>query len=377
MKRLRVGFLKHDQNWDRNICCHSHKTAQLVRVYPLSRFLFVLGRHLHKYSQYLENTHFGPAWPRVDLLHVWRTICLTRKPWVVTSSVGLPFGWPKERWGRAIRAMAASSCRKLIFNSQHALQWQPRKLGSFGEIQERILGKTIILPTPQKPLVSSYDEKGLAPDGPIHFTFVGHLFFQKGGTAILKALDVIRSEGMPVHLTVVSRLKRDEFLKVDATAQREVGKYLKSNPWITWYECLPNAKVLELFRTSHVAVLLSFAEAYGYSVLEAEANGCAVLTTDIGALPELNSPECGWTVPIRGLEWDLYDVSSLRRLLERMVEGLVPLCRAIVRDRSAIREKGMRALEKIRKQHDPIEHRAALERIYFEAVTEVGRRESE
>lgn len=369
MKRLRVGYFKHDQNWNRNICCHHYEGIQLVKVYPFSRVLFALGRRIGCRSQYLENTYFGPTWPHADVLHVWRTVCLTRRPWVVTSSVGLPFGWPRERWSRAIRAIAGSSCRKVIFNSNHALQWQLRKLSLLGAPQEQILRKTTILPTPQKLLVSSYDEKDLGGNnGAIRFMLVGHEFFRKGGAVLLKALDVIRREGVPVHVTVVSRLKQDEFLHVDVAARQETREYLQTNSWVTWYDCLPNEKVLELFRRSHIGVLLSFAEAYGYSVLEAQAAGCAMLTTDIGALPELNTPECGWTLPIRDIAFDLYDASSLWRLQDTMVERLVPLCRAIVKNRSAIREKGMRALEKIHKEHNPEEHRAALERIYFDAA---------
>ncbi len=51
-------------------------------------------------------------------------------------------------------------------------------------------------------------------------------------------------------------------------------------------------------RTADIGMLPSYADTYGFSVLEAQA-GNAVITTDIRALPEVNNPAVGWLIKER------------------------------------------------------------------------------
>ena len=54
--------------------------------------------------------------------------------------------------------------------------------------------------------------------------------------------------------------------------------------------------MLELLSGSHIGLLPSFAETYGYVVLEMQAAGVPVVTTDIRAFSEVNPDECGWRI---------------------------------------------------------------------------------
>lgn len=368
MTKLRVGYLKHDQNWNRNICYHNYDSLQLVKVHALSRILASLTRRLKKRVLWLDHTVFGPVWPRVDLLHIWAGIYLNRNKWIVTSDVGLPFGWPRDRWPKGLAALASENCRKIIFISNFAMEWQKRKLPESGNLRDVILAKATILHPPQRPMIASYDEKKLQHAQAVRFALVGHHFFRKGGFALLKALDLVRREGAQVELVVVSKLGADGFLQVTDNVKSEIIRLLSNSNWVTWYRSLPNEKVLEILKGCHIGVLLSFAESYGYSVLEAQASGCAILSTDIGALRELNNEQCGWIIPISDVSFDLNDSPSLWRLQEYMVAQLVPLLREIVRQPSTIKEKGIHSLEKIRRNHDPASHRKRLEEIYLECV---------
>jgi len=367
MKEIRVGFVKRDQNWNRNILCHEYSRIRLVQVYPLSRLLHSLLRRFGLQSAFLENTYFGPTVRHVDVLHTWRMLCITRRPWVVVTSVGLPFGWPKKYWNYAFRTMAGDTCRRILFNSHHALEWQQRKLGQWPLLSERIISKCEILPTPQHAIVKDVREKSV-PSDRIVLTFVGHHFFRKGGPAVMEGVEVAIRSGVPIHLNVVSRVKKDEFSGVSDSEVTAWQRRLKSTPWVTWYPELPNTQVLDLFRSSHAGILLSFAEAYGYSVLEAQAAGCATITSDIGALPELNEPGCGWILPIKYLGFDIYNSPSLRKVHEALTKELGHLLCQVGSDSARFLQRGAAALSRILRVHDPAAHKRRLESLYLEIV---------
>ena len=364
---LRVGFLKRDQNWNRNILCHQYESLSLVRVVSLSRLVHAFLRRARIKASFLENVYFGPSAPRVHILHVWRMVCMTRIPWVVTTSVGLPFGWPRKWWPRAFKILAGPQCCKILVNSYHAKKLQEQKLDHMPEWADEILPKVEILPTPQPLLVGDVQQKSL-PNDSVVLTFVGHLFFQKGGPALIAALEHLNNCGFNIRVNVVSQLKPDEFSGVDSLEIARWKTRLSSLPFVTWYPSLPNPQVLDLFRKSHAGVLLSFAEAYGYSVLEAQAAGCATITTDVGALPELNNEQCGWILPVRHLGFDLYDASSLRRVWEYLTPRLIELLSSLAAQPSKLLEKGRQALDRIRRVHDPLWHKSRLESIYWEVL---------
>src|SRR5690606_873447 len=67
---------------------------------------------------------------------------------------------------------------------------------------------------------------------------------------------------------------------------------------IKHYKHLKNEEVLDLFKKTHVGLLPTWADSFGYSVLEAQACGCPVITTDIRALPEINNNDIGWLIKV-------------------------------------------------------------------------------
>lgn len=51
-------------------------------------------------------------------------------------------------------------------------------------------------------------------------------------------------------------------------------------------------------KNSHVGLLQTWSDTYGYSVLEFQACACSVITTDLRALPEINNNEVGWLIEL-------------------------------------------------------------------------------
>jgi len=129
--------------------------------------------------------------------------------------------------------------------------------------------------------------------------------------------------------------------------------------------------VLELLKQAEVGLLPSYADTYGLSVLEAQACGKPVITTDIRALPEINPETAGWLikVPKNELGEALYTTPEERAELSNEIQtGLEAIVRSIIDDPSQIAIKGTAALARIRQQHDPQMYAEALRQIYHLAL---------
>lgn len=79
-----------------------------------------------------------------------------------------------------------------------------------------------------------------------------------------------------------------EALKIISRYQSNIKHYVR----------LPNQEVLKLLKNTHVGLLPTWADSFGYSVLEAQAAGCPVITTDVRAHPEINNNEIGWVMEV-------------------------------------------------------------------------------
>jgi glycosyltransferase involved in cell wall biosynthesis len=120
-------------------------------------------------------------------------------------------------------------------------------------------------------------------------------------------------------------------------------------------------------RAADVGLLPSYADTYGFSVLELQACGVPVITTDIRALPEINNAAFGWLikVPKNALGEALYTTAEEREALSQSIRSdLAQIVRDIAADPVQIAVKGTAALERIRKEHDPATYADALRQVY-------------
>jgi glycosyltransferase involved in cell wall biosynthesis len=124
-------------------------------------------------------------------------------------------------------------------------------------------------------------------------------------------------------------------------------------------------------KTCDVGLLPTYADTYGLSVLEAQACGLPVITTDVRALPEINNADVGWLirVPKNELGEALYSTLEERERLSLQIQsGLEAIVRNIVADPSVIYIKALKSLERIREMHDPTVYAQKLREIYQEAL---------
>jgi glycosyltransferase involved in cell wall biosynthesis len=260
--------------------------------------------------------------------------------------------------------LAKQACRCLIALSDNAAAFQRRILRGH-DLAKAIESKITVLHPPQT--LGRQIEK---PRGKIHFVIVGSEFFRKGGLEVLRVFGSALASGEPVKLTIVSDLRYGD----DATksTKREVGearRIISAHPdSIQHFSRLPNESVMELFQDAHVCLLPTWAETYGYSVLEAQASGCAVVSTNIRALPEINNSDVGYMIEVPKKETGeaaYGQTLESREIFSQIVQrGLRSVLEAVLDAPHRVVEKGHRARQRIQREHDPSKHAERLEEIY-------------
>jgi len=327
---------------------------------------------------------------KVDLLHFSNAISYGKTPWVAHFETIIPrFEHLLQRKNpettqnkhtqaltqRGLAALADPACKRIIAWSENAAKNQRDLLSEFSsDLSEKILSKLIVLSPPQTLMVESVSTKTYSKENPIRFILVGDGFFRKGGREILNSFEkLIREEQLPLHLVLVSRLRKDYYAAHETNADIDWAKekIASNQDWIEHFEAIPNHEVMGLLKNCDIGLLTTYADTYGLSVLEAQANGCPVISTDVRALPEINNTEIGWliNVPKTELGEACYQTPEERQILsERIQSGLEHIIRGIAQDPDVIAKKGQAALEKIKTQHDPVRYGEALRAIYEKAI---------
>jgi glycosyltransferase involved in cell wall biosynthesis len=242
------------------------------------------------------------------------------------------------------------------------------------EFSTPILEKLRVLHPAQDVLVDSVTPKEYDQQHPIRFVFVGAGFFRKGGRELFRTFQKLAGEeGLPIRLVVVSSLRIEPYAaqetEEDVAWARQI---IAGKPqWLEYYQELTNSEVLEILKTADVGLLPTWADTYGLSVLEAQASGCPVITTDVRALPEINNNRVGWLirVPKDELGEAIYTTTEDRQNLSQQIQaGLENTIRSIIADPSVIAIKGQAALERIRVEHSPEDYAERLRQIYQAAL---------
>lgn len=377
-ERLLVGTNGSDYARQRNILSlplERYRTVQAYDVFRLARFL--LYRGLGRSDQLIENLFCDFGLNRCHLLHFFNAVSLGRTPWVTTFETSLP-RWrvSTERFvERGLRCLASPTCGRLIAMSQCAYDIQRDRLDAVPALREAIVGKLTVVHPPQEIFVDDVERKD--SNDRITFTLVGEDFFRKGGAEVLRVFARLIDEGQRVRLNIVSSMVYGDYATQTSRHDLETAMQLihKHPDAIHHYPQLPNDAVLRLLRASHVGLLPTYADTYGYSVLEAQANGCPVITTNVRALPETNDDECGWMI---NLPTDAHGNARLEsnqaracvsRLLQEQLEAVV---RTILRDPAMIKHKARRALERLKQRHDPRTQAAKIEAIYDSVLATRG-----
>lgn len=317
-------------------------------------------------------------------VHLSNHLSLGSVYWTVTYESRLP------RWGYQteytdsfalrsnLKLLEPDSCKKILAMSRCASATQARLLERYPKINNSILNKMEVLHPPQQSLIERYEDKTL-PFDQIVFTIVGDEFYRKRGLLMIRAFSRLLKEGLPMKLNIVSRIQTTASGILDSEVRNMNRPIYTHRKNIKRIHIVNNEKVAQLLINSHAALLPTLEDTYGYAVLEAQACGCPVITTNVCALPEINSDELGWMIPLPLDDeyWNSTDYhqwakgkenGSIKYCTDLIEESLVNIVKKAVDNPSVLQKKGVLALNRIHNEHDPELTSLQLEYIYNQAL---------
>jgi glycosyltransferase involved in cell wall biosynthesis len=373
-RKVIVGINSTGYNETRNIIVPTPDFAEVRKTLDLMKMIdFAYFKIRKKNHLFFHNTYLDAGFKNFDLLHFYNTVSLGKRPWIVTYENDVPRHNPDSRY--LLKKLAGDACKQIIAMTQNAFNIESAFLDNYPDLKDKILAKITILPPPQKLYV---EEKKLIGNEKIQFTFVGGAFFHKGGKEMLLAFIRALQEVKNIHLNIVSAFAftywyDSEYSSKDILEMKQIMS--ANNEHITYHASLPNDKIIELFKNSHVGLLPSFGETYGYSVLEAQACGCPVITNNSWAFPEFNSNESGWLLDLPtsivkgGLRSDIGTAEKKAAFSKLMIEKLVQTILHIASNPGEVETKSAKAIENIRCNHSVEKHRAILADFYLKAIS--------
>ena len=308
----------------------------------------------------------------IDLLHNFNSINYGDIPWVVTFETSVPRLYRNNVFSTGVERLKKKNCLAIIAMSQAALDIHNKSLLSKSTVPiDTLAHKTFVVHPPQSLIHSNmYRFNNI---NPLKLIFVSNQFFLKGGRALLDALLEFR-EHYKVELTLVTRFSLNDNVTL---SNDEDTKYVKeqikeNSDWIYHYNGLSNDKVLSLMAESHLGIVMSFAETYGYVVLEMQAAGVPVVTTDIRAFPEINSDKTGWLVKYPYRNGRLPNGSTredVKDITESMKKQLLVILEEVVSDNGKIlSEKAFNCQKKIFLENNPYLYAEKLKDIYIKGL---------
>jgi len=316
-----------------------------------------------------------------QVIHLFNEVARTRQRWVATFETELPrvlpvAGVPKlasPELKKALKLVAAPQCVAIVAMSEAARRIQLKLLEAFPEEAAAIIPKMHMLHPPQPVL---YDGPRNMNDKKLTFTFVGNEFYRKGGAEVVIAFSELAEEGIINSETVEVNLtgnlnNRHNFIhgeyQDEASFYKEIEQLIARHPVFTHASSRPNSEIVALFKRAHVGLLPGWQDTYGFSVLEMQACGCPVISTNVRALPEINPDAAGWMIacPLNAMsELTVASVEDKRALRRLIVTQLKAHVLAILRERAAILSRSQHAVRRIETHHNPDRFKESLDAIY-------------
>ncbi len=322
-----------------------------------------------------------------DLVHAFNRVPLGIKPFVIGFESHLPRVWGLEKsaYERFLFAQLVSRrCRRIVAISHYAARNFRDGLVSapISQSARQALAAKLEIRYPNL-IVPAEPPAERHSSGPFAATFIGSHFGRKGGCVVARMAELSHVRGLPIHFTIVSSLQAGGGIWTDPSRDGFFDRYLSllSLPNVTHAASMPNAQVRALLAASHVSLLPTFADTFGFSVLEAMAGGTPVLATAQAALPEiiddgvdgmllppaLTPGEAGWIWPYdrRGeVQFERLFADEVERLASAGLERLT----ALLDDPQAYAQMRLAAHRKAQRKFGSDAASAYWDQLYLDCV---------
>ena len=357
----------------------------------LGRALRFLGRTLPELRQtelYAQGVHFtldAPIYPEVDVIHTFNRVCLhDRNRWAATFEKTIPEYFSEENrinyrlMRRQLPLILSEKCIAILPMSQWAYNYELWLLSQFAKPEEidRIKSKMTVLYPPQEILITEEEIRNKFNDmRELRFLYVGGQVKRKGGAEVLRAFHQLSKQYDSFTLTFIGKLD-DNYnnFYLDEEELKEIRAIIANADWLDYHEKVPNDEVIKFAKQAHVGLLPSMGDTFGFSVLEMQACGCPVITTDRQALSEINNDQCGWLIKTddiqlpHGDDFAHYTRKEVETFSDSIRNKLAEICTVVLENRNQLQEKAEKSLERIRNYHNTEEYEKRLYSIYQRAI---------
>ena len=169
------------------------------------------------------------------------------------------------------------------------------------------------------------------------------------------------------ELTIVSSLESDG--KAYNIDKSDVIDYIQENSFIHWYKSLDNQSVIELVKNCNIGLLPTFSDTFGFSVLEMQACGVPVISSNINALKEINNDDVGWIIDLESMNStaDYNNKTDCEIIQNIMAYTLFKILASILDNvdiSNLLMEKSVKCISRIEKNHSEELYNNQLEKLF-------------
>lgn len=294
---MKIGINNSGYNEHRNIEVVWESVAcKVLRVNNLFKIMdFIWFNFFKSTNNFFHNIIIFNFFNTVQGFHFFNGIWVfSTKPWLVTFESVLPrLIGPRFVKEFLIKQLASENCKAIISMSICNLTMQEQViLNEFPKYKDVLLPKLKkIYPSQLLPEIVNNEN-----NDKLRILFVGTDFYRKGGHVTLRAFVNKFKNQNDVELIVISTL--DQGYLSDYTDENHdwVTQQLDQLDNVTWIKGAKNDEVLSWMKLADIIMLPTYAETFGYSILEGMAHGCVPVVSNIRALPEIVKDTYGYVV---------------------------------------------------------------------------------
>ncbi len=362
-----------------------NRRENIGRVLRFAGRCFPAIRQTELYAQGVHFTLDAPPYPEIDVIHTFNRVCLhDRNRWMATFEKTFPEYFSEETKinlrliKKQLPLILSDQCTAILPMSEWAYRYELWLLSQFAKPEEidRIKNKMTVLYPPQEILITEEEIRNKFSDtSRLRFLYVGGQVKRKGGAEILKAFARLRQRYDVFSLVFIGKTD-DSYgnFYLDKDEKKIIQDIIAHADWLEYHEKLSNEEVLRFAKQAHVGLLPTMGDTFGFSVLEMQACGCPVITTDRQALPEINNDQCGWLINTKdiqlshGDDFAHYTRKEVELLSGTIVEQLMEHVSRIIENRKLLYNKAVRAVERIGRYHAPECYKEKMKTLYLHAA---------
>lgn len=312
-----------------------------------------------------------------DLIEAVISPILTENKWVYSLAhyaealAFSVFGAPVPRALRAAyieRVLLEENCKQIIFWSQAGF----KTLIEYGGVSDpQLLRKCRVV----YPAIREVDPElvtSRTPKATLTLMFNGS-FFIKGGAHVVDAFERLQKVMPGVRLKLCCDEVKD-FVTKNVQLREKYLKRIKENPGIELGRVPRERMLKEVFPSTDIYLLPTYADAFGFAVLEAMSYGIPVVATNYFAIPEM---------VVAGVTGELIDTSNFdcvkmfpgcavehipREFHEYMSESVFDNIMRIVDTPGRMRDLGQAALGRARERFSFSARNSEMRHVYERAL---------